>query len=78
MTWPLEDVSKLSVATGRRLLRVGAAGDDELELVFERKRGEKAELLVTVRMSEPLAIGRIDLPVVEENFGLRYGLGVER
>jgi hypothetical protein len=75
MSWRLSDVSRLSVATGRKLLRVGSGGEDQIELVFERREGENAELLVTLPIWGNLAIGEIDLALVEHEFGRSYGLG---
>ncbi len=74
MTLRINDVYVLSVASGRRLLRVGAAGWNEIEFVFERLPGERAELLVTLPLEGEPMIGEIDLPVIEQNFGRPYGL----
>jgi hypothetical protein len=72
----MNDVARLTGVCGRRLLRVGAAGDDMVELVFERKEGENAELLVTVPVWAQVSVGEIDLAEVEGAFGRQYGLGV--
>jgi len=74
MTLRINAVYVLSVASGRRLLRIGAASWNEIEFVFERLPGERAELLVTLPLEGEPMIGEIDLPVVEENFGRPYGL----
>ncbi len=74
--WRLKDVAALQIATGRRLLRVGSAGEDQLELIFERREGEHEELLVTVPVWGNLQIGGIDLVEMESQFGRQYGLGV--
>jgi hypothetical protein len=74
--WRLEDVTRLQVAAGRRLLRIGSAGDDQIELIFERKEGEHEELLVTLPVWGKLSVGGIDLVEMERQFGRQYGLGV--
>jgi hypothetical protein len=76
VSWRLNEVERLAVATGRRLLRVASAGNDEIEFVFERFSGEPGELLLTIPVAAMPSVGAIDLPVVEEEFGRQYGIGV--
>jgi hypothetical protein len=72
----VNDVTRISHACGRKLLRVGASGDDLIEFVFERAEGESAELLVTLPVWGLVQVGEIDLSAVEDAFGRQYGLGV--
>jgi hypothetical protein len=76
VSWRLNDVERLSTLTGRRLLRVAAAGDDEVEFIFERQPGEQAEKLVTIRLTLPPVLGEVDLVALEAAFERTYGLGV--